>query len=176
MAPDASATVVTSDASATSDAGDVKGPLMMTHAILHASDVTAEEYERTEAFVTSLPEGSPVAVVVQHVLAAVSRGVDVSFLESDKELTPNQAADLLNVSRPHLLKIMDRGLLAYRRVGTNRRIAMADLLDYVQRHERGNAYVGELLGTREHSRREIRDAAAGLSAEDLAQLNGLTKR
>lgn len=110
-------------------------------------------------------------MLLQHVLTAVSRGVDVSFLESDKELTPNQAAELLNVSRPHLLKIMDRGLLGCRLVGTNRRIAMADLLDYIERHERGNAYVNGLLGVREHRRSDARDAAAALTEADLAELD-----
>lgn len=145
----------------------------MVATVLHATDVTAEELERTTQFVSSLPQGSPVAVMLQHVLAAIDRGVDVSFLESDKELTPNQAAGLLNVSRPHLLKIMDRGLLEYRLVGTNRRIAMADLLDYIERHERGNAYVNGLLGTRQHLRRETRDEAAELTDTDVAELNAL---
>ena len=123
----------------------------MKSGTLHASSVSAEEQALAEEFVSSLPRGSVLGVVLQAALDAVARGVDVSFLERDKELTPNQAAELLQVSRPHLLKIMDRGLLEYRLVGTNRRIAQSDLFDYVERHERGNAYVQQLLGTRAHA-------------------------
>ena len=120
---------------------------------LHARDVTNDDLERTAEFAASLPQGSPIAVMLQQVLVLMHRGADVSFLDTGEELTPNQAADLLNVSRPYLLKVMDRGLLAYRTVGSNRRIAMADLLDYIDRHERANAYVNRILDTPEHARR-----------------------
>lgn len=142
---------------------------------LHASDVSAEELQRIGDFVSSLPKQSPTAVLFQQFVTALRRGIDISVFESDKELTPQQAADLLNVSRPHLLKVMDRGLLDYRLVGTNRRIAMADLVDYVARHERGNAYVNSLLDTREVHRHHVRDAAATLTDSDLAALDALAE-
>lgn len=141
---------------------------------LHAKDVSADELSRTSEFAASLPQGSATAIMLQNLLAAIHRGVDMSYLASDKELTPNQAADLLQVSRPHLLKIMDRGLLAYRTVGSNRRIAMADLVDYIERHERANAHVNALLDTRVHARHQVRDAAAELTDTDLAELDTLT--
>ncbi len=140
---------------------------------LVATEVSEQDFERTESFASSLPQGSPVAVVLQNVLEAISRGVDVSFLESDQELSPNKAATLLNVSRPHLLKIMDRGLLKYRLVGNNRRIAMADLMDYIDRHERANAYLQDVLGTQVHSQHSVRDEAAQLDESDFAELNAL---
>lgn len=145
----------------------------MSSSTLHADQVAGAELDQTLEFARSLPQGSPIAVLLQNVVEAMARGVDVTYLESDTELTPNQAADLLKVSRPYLLKIMDRGLLAYRKVGTNRRIAMADLIDYVDRHERANAHVNELLGTREHRLAAIKDAAAPLSNEDEAALAAL---
>lgn len=148
----------------------------MMPATLRAGDVTDDDLERTAEFAASLPQGSPIAVMLQHVLALVHRGADVSFLDSGEELTPNQAADLLHVSRPYLLKVMDRGLLAYRMVGSNRRIAMADLLDYIDRHERANAHVNRILDTAEHTRRHVRDTAAELTGADLAALDGLAWR
>lgn len=143
-------------------------------ATLHAAVVAVPELDKTIKFAQSLPQGSPIAVMLQHVVEAMQRGVDVTFLESDRELTPNQASELLKVSRPHLVKLMDRGLLAYRMVGTNRRIAMADLLDYLDRHERANAHVSELLGTREHGLRAIKDKAATLTQDDLDELSALS--
>lgn len=78
-------------------------------ATLHASDVQMPELSRTIEFARSLPQESPMAVMLQYVVEALERGVDVTFLQADRELTPNQAAELLKVSRPHLIKLMDRG-------------------------------------------------------------------
>lgn len=140
---------------------------------LTADKVSADELAQTEEFAQGLPQGSPLAIMLEGLLDAVRRGADVTLLASDKELTPNQAAQLLRVSRPHLVKIMDRGLLAYRLVGSNRRIAMADLLDYIERHERANAHVNQLLGTRAHAQLQAMDEAAPLTNEDLAALDTL---
>lgn len=149
----------------------VKVCLMST--TLTADKVSADELAQTEEFAQSLPQGSPLAIMLEGLLDAVRRGADVTLLTSDKELTPNQAAQLLRVSRPHLVKIMDRGLLAYRLVGSNRRIAMADLLDYIERHERANAHVNQLLGTRAHAQLQAMDKAAPLTDEDLTALDAL---
>ena len=140
---------------------------------LTADKVSADELAQTEEFAQGLPQGSPLAIMLEGLLDAVRRGADVTLLASDKELTPNQAAQLLRVSRPHLVKIMDRGLLAYRLVGSNRRIAKADLLDYIERHERANAHVNQLLGTRAHAQLQAMDEAAPLTDEDLAALDAL---
>lgn len=140
---------------------------------LTADKVSADELAQTEEFTRGLPQGSPLAIMLEGLLDAVRRGADVTLLASDKELTPNQAAQLLRVSRPHLVKIMDRGLLAYRLVGSNRRIAMADLLDYIERHERANAHVNQLLGTRTHAQQQTMDEAAPLTDEDLTALGTL---
>lgn len=140
---------------------------------LIADKVSVDELARTEEFAQGLPQGSPLAIMLEGLLDAVRRGADVTLLASDKELTPNQAAQLLRVSRPHLVKIMDRGLLAYRLVGSNRRIAKADLLDYIERHERANAHVNQLLGTRAHAQLQAMDEAAPLTDEDLTALDAL---
>lgn len=67
------------------------------------------------------------------VLAAMAEGKPVSVIPSEAELTTQQAADMLNVSRPHLVKLLNENQIPYGKVGTHRRVKVADILDYKQR-------------------------------------------
>ena len=73
--------------------------------------------------------------VLMRVLAVISEGKAFSLIPMDKELTTQQAADILNVSRPYLNKILDLGDIAHRKVGRNRRIKFSDLMAYKKSQE-----------------------------------------
>ncbi|WP_166354368.1 helix-turn-helix domain-containing protein [Phytoactinopolyspora limicola] len=140
---------------------------------LSASDVDTRDLNQVAALAETLPQGSPLAVVMQHLVAAVRKGRDVTILASDEHLTPNQAADLLHVSRPHLLKFMDNGELDFYRVGNRRRIRMADLLDFIARRERAKATVASAFGNPALVEQALRDGATELTDSDLDELNAL---
>ena len=78
-----------------------------------------------------LPE--PVGALLQEILEDMAAGSEVAVLRRDAELTTQQAADFLNVSRPFLVELLEQGDLPFRKVGTHRRVRVDDVLRY--KHE-----------------------------------------
>jgi excisionase family DNA binding protein len=76
----------------------------------------------------------------------LASGHSVAILHYDQTLTTQEAADLLQVSRPYLIRLLKEGKIAYHRVGTHRRIRMRDVLKYKEiRDERRLGDLKELI-------------------------------
>ena len=80
-----------------------------------------------------LPDSALEALKVS--IETMGQGRAITLVPHDKELTSQEAADMLHVSRPHLIKLLDRGDLPFHRVGTHRRIRIEDVLAYRDRRD-----------------------------------------
>lgn len=79
------------------------------------------------------------------ILTQIAQGNTVSIMPIQAELTTQEAANLLNISRPHLITLIDRGDLVCRKVGKHRRILFADLVAYKQqKYQQRSAALDEL--------------------------------
>ncbi len=81
----------------------------------------------------AVPLPASVVRMVLDILSHVAKGDAVTVVASRAELTTQEAADILNVSRPFVIQLIETKQLPHRKVGTHRRILFSDVMDYKRR-------------------------------------------
>lgn len=85
------------------------------------------------------PDGSKIDVpeelygVLRDVVAALSQGLAISIAPHNTMLTTQEAADLLSISRPTLVRLLSEGEIPFSMRGRHRRVLLRDVLDYQER-------------------------------------------
>lgn len=75
-----------------------------------------------------LPES--VAKILVTALEEISKGHAITLIPIQEEVTTGQAAEILNVSRPFLVQMLNKGEIPFRKVGSRRRVRLQDIINY----------------------------------------------
>ncbi|MDR0366048.1 MAG: helix-turn-helix domain-containing protein [Bifidobacteriaceae bacterium] len=91
------------------------------------------------------------AAALEEILASLAKGHSVALVSTGTEMTTQQAADTLQVSRPFLIGLLDAGEIGYRMVGTHRRVRTDSLLAYMERDGAARAAAADELSAEAHA-------------------------
>lgn len=82
-----------------------------------------------------IPLPDSIYQALRQVIHMMAAGQVISLVPYDHYLSSQEAADLLNVSRPYLYTLLEQGQIPYIKVGTHRRIQFEDLIKYKQQRD-----------------------------------------
>ncbi|MDR2975435.1 MAG: helix-turn-helix domain-containing protein [Propionibacteriaceae bacterium] len=110
--------------------------------LVKTGSVSSNQVEKIEGFLKT--DISPeLREVLSTLIACIKAGTDLVEVGPSTELTPSQAAKVLNMSRTYLYRLMDRGDIQFHRVGRDRRLTGADIATYIGVNDAGNRELAE---------------------------------
>ena len=134
----------------TRDTSPAEEALLRLNSVLEAEDSPAPVDIFVQGTEQTIAIPREIAETLQKVLAIEAAGKSIRVVPEESEFTTQQAADFLNVSRPHVVKLIDEGSLPGYKVGSHRRVRRADLQKYKnERDARQRRAVAELTALSE---------------------------
>lgn len=133
---------------------------------LDASEVQPEELDELSGALDRLPLASALREAVGALTEAVRSGEDVFVGVPGDRVTPADAAHLLRMSRAHVYKLLDGGVLPFVKVGRDRRILLRDLAAYETLRDEEASRLARRFSRSEAGVAGIVRDLAGVSAED----------
>jgi len=98
----------------------------------------------------AIPIPESVFYVLERIAEVMARGDSITIVPVGKELTTQQAADILNVSRQYLVRLLDEGRIPYTKTGKHRRLRIEDVLSFKElRDDHRRAALDELAKSSE---------------------------
>ncbi|MGB0930643.1 MAG: helix-turn-helix domain-containing protein [Chitinophagales bacterium] len=67
---------------------------------------------------------------LKSIIENMAQGKSITLIPSDSEISTQQAAEILKVSRPYVVKLLESGKIPFRKIGSHRRIQLKDVLEY----------------------------------------------
>lgn len=100
----------------------------MAEQYLSVSEETVSFKIRDSAEYIPIPKNA--FAMLQEILTDMSEGKSIAIVTAESELSTQQVAEILKISRPHLIKLLEKGEMPYRMVGSHRRLRLADVSVY----------------------------------------------
>jgi len=137
---------------------------------IKANPIENTDFAAVEEQLAALQD-SPLAAQLQVLVRQLRLGADVSYFTDDTQVTPNQASEMLQISRPLVMSLIRRGELSATIVGErHHRISMSEINDYIERRDRASRDVAAAFAQAGAAEKALLDRASGLSPERIAEL------
>ena len=101
---------------------------MLAQRVRSASPLSFRVLDASKEETLRIP--APAVRMLVRILEEMARGNAVTLIPIHAELTTQEAADMLHISRPSLIQLLDEGKIEYRKVGTHRRVRFEALMAY----------------------------------------------
>jgi len=102
---------------------------------LHAQSIISIQRQHKASAVATVTLPEAIVDILFHVAENLSKGRAVALVAFDSQLSTQQAARFLGVSRPHLVKLLERGEIDYTKVGAHRRIKFEDVVRFKENRD-----------------------------------------
>lgn len=137
---------------------------------IESQTIQHTDIENVEASLAKL-EDSPLAAQLQSIIRLLRDGADVIWIPGESDLTPNQAAKMLRISRPLVMAMIKRGEITAHIVGErDRRIPLSEIMNYIERRDRASREVAAAFARGDSSMRKLIAHAAGVKPDRAAEL------